>query len=85
MNNDAASAISSLEPTEILGVVRDATAAAPGVHERGIKFDSDWNENRAASGGDIIDDKGEVGACCSWYSQVSKEPGIASVIFSEVP
>lgn len=83
MNGDAASATSSIELTEVLGVVRDATAAAPGVHERGIKFDNVWNENRAASGEDIIDDNEEVGAYWSGYSQVSEESDFASTISSE--
>jgi hypothetical protein len=68
--------------------VCDATAAAPGDHERGIKFDNVWNENRAASGEDMIDEKDEVGACGSGtgYSQVSEVSGfdLATVIFSEV-
>jgi len=68
----------------VLGAVRDVTAAAPGDHERGIKLDSVWNENRAASGVDIIDEK-EVGAGRSGYSQVSDGPDPATVIFSEVP
>lgn len=85
MNDDAASATSSIELTEVLGIARDATAAAPGVHERGIRFDNDWNENRAASGEDIMDDKDEVEAYGSGYSQVSEGPDVAFVISSEAP
>jgi len=69
----------------MLGVMRDETAAAPGDHESGIKFENAWNENRAASGDDIMDEKGEIGACRSGYSQLSGESDLATVIFSEVP
>lgn len=82
MNGDTASATSSVE---VLGEVCDAAAAAPGVHERGIKFDNVWNEIRAASGEDIIDDKDEVEAYRSGYSQVSEVSDFASAISSEVP
>jgi hypothetical protein len=82
VNGDAASATSSVE---VLGVVRDATVAAPGVHERGMKFDNVWNEMRAASGEDIIDDKDEVEAYWSGYSQMSEKSDFASAISSEVP
>jgi len=64
--------------------VRDVTAAAPGDHERGIKLDNVWNENRAASGVDMIDEKDEVGAGRSGYSQVSDRPDPTTVIFSGV-
>lgn len=69
----------------MLGVACDETAAAPGDHERGIKFENVWNENRAASGDDIMDEKGEVEACRSGYSQLSGESDLATIIFSEVP
>jgi len=41
---------------ELLGIIHNATAAAPGVHERGMKFDNVWKDNRAASGEDIMGD-----------------------------
>lgn len=41
---------------ELLETIHDAIVAAPGVHERGMKFDSFWNDNRAASGEDIMED-----------------------------
>lgn len=65
--------------------MRDATAAAPGDHEWGIKFANVWNDNRAASGEDIIDEKDKLRACRSGYSQVSEGTDLATVTFSEVP
>ena len=38
-----------------LGIIYDATAVAPGVHENEMKFDSFW-KGRAASGLGIIED-----------------------------
>jgi hypothetical protein len=50
-----------------------------------MKFDNVWNEMRAASGEDIIDDKDEVEAYWSGYSQMSEKSDFASAISSEVP
>jgi len=52
----AVSAASILGLPELLGSIYDATAVAPGVHEKGMNFDSFWKGSRAASGLDIIED-----------------------------
>lgn len=48
-------------------MMHDAIAVAPGVHEKGIKFDSFCNfcnENRAESGEGMIEGSDTEGICC---------------------